>query len=86
MSVNDRDPIVYTPFETLEEAEEFAYSLSGEHLKVLVHACSCGCGAACVFSVPPGRNHPVIEGMAILHPGPYNREKDLIFSNPFDEY
>ena len=82
--MSENDSIIYTPFASLEEAEEFAYELSGVNYKVIVHACSCGCKAACVFSVPPGRNHPVIDGMMILHPGPYRREHDLIYSNPFD--
>jgi hypothetical protein len=75
-----RDKIAYTPFQTLKEAEEFASELSGETFKVVVVGCSCGCGEADVFSVPPGMSHPTL-GHAILRPGPYNKEKDLSFTN-----
>ena len=78
--MSENDKIAYTPFESLEEAEEFASSLSGVKYKVLVGACACGCKRAVVFSVPPGMKSPTRDGEMIMFPGPYKREFDLTYT------
>jgi len=71
-----KEPTVFTPFKSLEEAEEFASSLSGKYHKVLVELCDCGCNEAVVYSVPPGNESPVT-GQPIIYPGPYRKEFDF---------
>ena len=82
--MKEKSKSFYTFFESFEEAEEFASSLSGVEYKVFVEACTCGCNTALVFSVPPGNEHPSKPWETVIYPGPYRRERDLTWVDASD--
>lgn len=69
--------IFCTPFHSLDEAEEFAATLSGESLKVKVTH-NLADNTACVYSIGPGAEFELLDGQVITadKPGPYDPSVD----------